>query len=56
MEEETAFSDGEKLGTKANGALWNAPSGFDLSGEIGRIRWTQSYSEGSDIPGIGLTS
>lgn len=56
MEEETAFSNGEELGTKANGGLWNAPSGFDFSGEIGGIRWTQSNSESSDVPGIGLAS
>lgn len=38
MEKKTAFSDGEKLGPKANGELWNAPSGFNVSGKIGGIR------------------
>lgn len=56
MEEEIAFSDGEELGTTANGRLWNAPSGFHFLGEIGQIRWTQSSGRSADVPGIGLTS
>lgn len=55
MEEETASSDAKKLGTTASGGLWNTPSGVDFSGEIRRIRWTQSYGESSEVSGIRLT-